>query len=161
MKGRTIILVSHHVQLCAPLAHHIVTLDNGRVVFQGDYKSFTKSESVTTLTQNRTSPSDPTQTEGTSGPNGPAIDDVTLLVDQDTVNTRKVTPNVDLQPTNTMTKKTPRKLIEEEKRAVGRIGREIWKTYIVACGRWSFWSIFAVILVLTALNPVLLNGWVR
>ena len=29
-------------------------------------------------------------------------------------------------------KKPPRKLIEEEKRAVGRIGREIWKTYFSA-----------------------------
>ena len=30
MRGRTVILVSHHVQLCAPGASYIVALDNGR-----------------------------------------------------------------------------------------------------------------------------------
>ncbi|KAL0069222.1 hypothetical protein AAF712_003585 [Marasmius tenuissimus] len=40
MKGRTVILVSHHVQLCAAGADYIVALDNGRVRFQGDYTTF-------------------------------------------------------------------------------------------------------------------------
>lgn len=40
MRGRTLILVSHHVQLCAPGASYIVALDNGRVSFAGNFDSF-------------------------------------------------------------------------------------------------------------------------
>src|SRR5690606_3165093 len=35
MKGRTCILVTHNVQLCAPAADFVVLLDNGRVAEQG------------------------------------------------------------------------------------------------------------------------------
>ena len=40
MRGRTVILVSHHVQLCAPGASYIVALDNGRLQFQGKQAEF-------------------------------------------------------------------------------------------------------------------------
>jgi len=58
-------------------------------------------------------------------------------------------------------KKAPRKLIEEEKRAVGRIGREIWKTYILACGGGLYWTAFLVAMILAAASPVLENGWLK
>lgn len=71
----------------------------------------------------------------------------------DTTVTAVATPNSD--------KKAPRKLVEEEKRAVGRISRDVWSTYIHACGRWPFWVAFLLILLLAALSPVLENGWLR
>ena len=51
MRGRTIILVSHHVQLCAPGAQYIVSLDNGRVSYAGGYNDFQNSGVLTTLVQ--------------------------------------------------------------------------------------------------------------
>ena len=64
-------------------------------------------------------------------------------------------------PSDKQTKKVPRKLIEEEKRAVGRIGREIWRNYILACGAWGFWTGFGALLLLASLSPVVENGWLR
>ena len=59
MRGRTIILVSHHVQLCAPGAQYIVSLDNGRVQYSGDYEGFQGSGVLKTLVQSgATDPSD-------------------------------------------------------------------------------------------------------
>ena len=40
MDGRTIILVSHHVQLTAPGADYVVNLENGRVKFEGSAEVF-------------------------------------------------------------------------------------------------------------------------
>ena len=57
--------------------------------------------------------------------------------------------------------KTPRKLIEEERRAVGRIAREVWVTYFLAFGSWPFWSMFGLSLLLGTASPVLGNGWLR
>src|SRR5260370_30746856 len=43
MRGRTVILVSHHVQLCAPGASYIVALENGHVLYKGDRQGFQSS----------------------------------------------------------------------------------------------------------------------
>lgn len=162
MKGRTVILVSHHVQLCAPNAKYIVALENGRAVFQGDYKSFTTSGVAASLVQTEEEPfrksrdDDPIVLQESSMRDAIEQRIEMTLDDSDMGNSHDNTVTV-----KSMARKAPRKLIEEEKRAVGRIGKDIWKTYIIACGRWVFWSMFGFILILSALNPVLLNGWVR
>ena len=51
MHNRTVILVSHHVQLCAPGARYIVVLDNGRIQFQGDKDKFNASGVIRSLIQ--------------------------------------------------------------------------------------------------------------
>jgi hypothetical protein len=58
-------------------------------------------------------------------------------------------------------KKGPRKLVEEEAREVGRIGRKVWETYFKACGGVSHWLIFALAFVLAAMSPIAENGWLR
>jgi hypothetical protein len=59
------------------------------------------------------------------------------------------------------TKKSARKLVEEEMRAVGRIGLPVWETYIKACGGVPYWLIFAFLFLLAAVSPVAENGWLR
>jgi hypothetical protein len=51
MKGRTVIVVSHHVQLCAPGASYVVALDNRRVQFQGIRDDFRSSGVTSGLVQ--------------------------------------------------------------------------------------------------------------
>jgi hypothetical protein len=58
-------------------------------------------------------------------------------------------------------RKGPRKLVEEETRAVGRVGRPVWETYFKACGGTSYWLVFAVLFLLAAVSPVAENGWLR
>jgi hypothetical protein len=58
-------------------------------------------------------------------------------------------------------KKGPRKLVEEEARAVGRVGRAVWETYYKACGGLSYWLIFVLAFVLAAVTPIAENGWLR
>ncbi|KAF9051842.1 multidrug resistance-associated ABC transporter [Panaeolus papilionaceus] len=160
MKGRTVILVSHHVQLCAPGASYIVALDNGRVEFEGSRDDFNKSDVIKTLVQS-------THAEETSDlPEKELLEQAEeriLAEEPESQHTQSETSST-LASTPASVKlerKPPRKLVEEEKRAVGRIGKDIWETYIIACGNVWYWVIFIAILVVASISPVLENGWLR
>ncbi|KAI0302402.1 hypothetical protein B0F90DRAFT_1714514 [Multifurca ochricompacta] len=167
MRGRTVILVSHHVQLCAPGASYIVALENGRVLYKGDSHGFQSSGVISRLAQSGAGEStgrdeaeaatsqtieEPHQNEKDDAAGHNSSSEGTS---QDS-SSDTVTP-VDSVPM--LVKKGPRKLVEEETRAVGRIGRAVWETYIKACGGTSYWVIFAVSFLLAAASPVAENGW--
>lgn len=150
MEGRTVILISHHVQMCAPGASYIVALDNGIVLFQGSQDDFYKSGVIRTLIQS-------TQHEETNDKADPvSVESVEKLAE-----TEERSESSSTAVASVKQEKKPRKLVEEEKRAVGRIGRDIWETYFWACGHVWYWAIFTIILLLASLSPVLENGWLR
>jgi ABC-type multidrug transport system ATPase subunit len=169
MRGRTVILVSHHVQLCAPGASYIVALENGRVLYKGDREGFQSSGVMQNLAHSGAVES--------TGDEGEAVvretNEELLLGEKDdgggssTLNTEIPSENdplggvssVDENPAQK--KKGPRKLVEEEAREVGRIGRKVWETYFKACGGVSHWLIFVLAFVLAAMSPIAENGWLR
>jgi ABC-type glutathione transport system ATPase component len=151
MRGRTVILVSHHVALCAPGADYIVALENGSVQFQGESDAFMRSSVLTSLVQSTASdPKDEEiMIENLASPD--------LEKDQGTTSSL-VSPSSE---TGVKEKKPPRVLIEEEKRAVGRINHAVWETYIHACGDHRYWIAFALVLMVAALAPVAENKWLE
>ncbi|KAI0355834.1 multidrug resistance-associated ABC transporter [Trametes cingulata] len=168
MRGRTLILVSHHVQLCAPGAKYIVALDNGRVQYSGDYENFKTSGVLNTLVQSgATDPADEKEEA--------AAEKVEDIIEEsgDKSSTQQESPEATSETSSTVAptpaesepkpakKKAPRKLIEEEKRAVGRISKDIWATYLKACGGYGYWIVFLLAMALAAISPVLENGWLR
>jgi ABC-type glutathione transport system ATPase component len=152
MKGRTVILVSHHVQLCVPGASYIVALDNGRVLFEGSREKFQSSGVMSGLVQSTTA-NEEEQTEV-------AIEAQPKGIQGDGSDDSKSTVAPPAAVQKEKEKNSPRKLIEEEARAVGRVARDVWATYIKACGGAWYWTIFIFIFVVAALGPVLENGWV-
>lgn len=188
MHGRTVILVSHHVQLCAPGASYIVALDNGRVSFAGDAEGFKASGVQATLVQSEHADEN-TERDGkeetaieeqlskpaSASSAAAAIDaEVEASTDADAdaeadaddgspISEASSTIAVSSAAASTLgtDKKKPRKLIEEEKRAVGRIGRDIWEWYFAAVGGWAYWVVFVLSVTLGALSPVAENGWLR
>ncbi|EGO03880.1 hypothetical protein SERLA73DRAFT_84054 [Serpula lacrymans var. lacrymans S7.3] len=160
MQGRTVILVSHHVQLCAPGASYIVALDNGRVIYQGDHEKFQNSSVMNTLIQS-------TATEAVDDQGGAGaleIEEISPTGDDESTNSHSGTESTAVTTEEAkpeLAKKAPRKLIEEEKRAVGHISRDIWETYIHACGQYWYWACFALIMILGALSPVAENWWLK
>jgi hypothetical protein len=161
MQGRTIILVSHHLQLCAPGANYIIALDNGSVLFEGSKEGFYSSGIMKTLVHSTESSveMDDNLKEGevTSEKGGE-----TGLAEE---------PNPPSETSSTVAPSTPasikadkkpaRKLIEEEKRAVGRVARTVWETYIRACGNVWYWSLLISFLIIVSTSPVLENGWLK
>lgn len=177
MQGRTVILVSHHVQLCAPGASYIVALDNGRVSFAGDAEGFKASGVQATLVQSEHTDDNTVQDskeekaieeEQLSKPasvtsSAAAVAEEVEAEADSLVSETSSTIAVSSAAASTLgaDKKKPRKLIEEEKRAVGRIGRDIWEWYFAAVGGWAYWVPFVLSVTLGALCPVAENGWLR
>ncbi|KAI9441690.1 ATP-binding cassette transporter [Lactarius indigo] len=163
MRGRTIILVSHHVQLCVPGANYIVALENGRVLYKGDRQGFQSSgsgASESLVRDEAEAVADqiiedlPLQTKKEdTKENSPSS---SKMQSEDSTSGAE-TPVVDAEPNPK--KKGPRKLVEEETRAVGRISRPVWETYFKACGRNPYWLMFAVSFLFAAATPVAENGW--
>lgn len=186
MQGRTIVLVSHHVQLCLSGANYVVALDNGRVVFQGDKESFQASEVIGTLVHSggedgedkgkepkkeRRATIDASATaarvlaeEEPGRSNSGEATGATTPTETDsnsesssTAFTSEDSAKLDKSPE----RKSPRRVVEEEKRAVGHVRPEIWTTYIKALGGWKFWTIFIFALILGALSPVIESWWLK
>ncbi|KAL1738850.1 ABC transporter type 1, transmembrane domain-containing protein, partial [Schizophyllum fasciatum] len=160
MKGRTVVLVSHHVQLCVGGgkggAEYVVALDNGRVKYAGGVDGFRSSDVMSGLVQAVDAVEEDEKAEE-------AIEEG-LDVAEGTQGVRpselKTVPQ-SAAPAAPKARKPPRKLVEEEKRAVGRIGKDIWLSYFHACGDKWYWAIFVFVFVISALSPVAENGWLR
>ncbi|KAJ7476731.1 multidrug resistance-associated ABC transporter [Mycena latifolia] len=145
MQGRTVILVSHHVQLCAPGARYVVALENGRVQFQGSREEFQSSGIMSGLVQSTTAEILDLKEET-------AIDALNIPDNKDSGETAVDEPSkAEKQP--------PRKFFEDEKRAVGRVEWSVWKTYILACGSPWYWALFSAVFIVAALAPLMENGW--
>ena len=159
MQGRTVILVSHHVQLCASGASYIIALDNGRVLFDGSKEGFYSSGIMRTSVHCMESSGEINDKEGK----------VTSKEGEETVLAEELDPPSEtsstVAPSNPASikanKKPARKLMEEEKREVGHVARDIWETYIRACGNVWYWSLLISFLVMVSASPVLENGWLR
>ncbi|KAF9031702.1 multidrug resistance-associated ABC transporter [Hymenopellis radicata] len=158
MQGRTVILVSHHVQLCAEGASYIVALDNGHVRFEGSREAFQTSGVIRTLVQ-----SGFTDEKDIAPEKEEELVEAQLEAEEGSETSSTIAPTVTPSEATTAAekKKPARKLVEEEKRAVGRIGKDIWLTYIKACGSPVYWSIFILVFVLGALSPVAENSWLK
>jgi len=159
MKGRTVVLVSHHVRLCAPGAKYIVALNNGRLQFEGSSEAFLASPIMKNLVQTTDNASKGEKKEELVK----SEENVPIALPEKNSESSSETGST-ITPTSSQVKKErkpPRKLVEEEKRAVGRIGREIWEMYIWGCGNGWYWMIFISILIVASLSPVVENGWLR
>jgi ABC-type multidrug transport system ATPase subunit len=165
MHGRTVILVSHHIQLCAPGASYIVALDNGRIQFQGDRHSFQASGVMDGLVQSGQPDTEDDNGEVTFATIEETIPDELSMQSSSAVSHTE--PDSDTSSTAVSAeakrerRKVPRVQVGEEKRAVGRVSRNVWKTYILVFGNSWSWILFIMILVLAALGLVMENWWLK
>ncbi|OCB86633.1 multidrug resistance-associated ABC transporter [Sanghuangporus baumii] len=163
--GRTIILVSHHVQLCLDGAEYVVALDNGRTWFSGNPEDFRSSGVMDQLIQDSHVVTPEGVNKGKVEKGFPFNSSSSTTIDapaktgQITSDSKSKHPPLTKKASSLLENKTPRKLVEEEKRAVGNIGKDVWKTYFSAVGGVPYWIIFASSIILAAAGPVAENGW--
>ena len=160
MQGRTVILVSHHVQLCTPGASYIAALDKGRVLFEGSKDDFYSSGIMNSLVQTTDFSGEMDDKERKVTPKKGKETFLAEEVDPPSSETSSIVPPSTAASIKAI-KKPARKLVEDEKRAVGHIGRDIWGTYIRACGNVWYWLLFISIFIIASASPVLENGWLR
>lgn len=123
-KGRTRILVTHHVDLCLPKAKYMTLLGEGGVVYAGFVADLQRDGRLkTTLKQNE----ERLRREDLDGEiNGSSS------IMQESIRLKDV-------KTSTQGLKPPKKFTEEEQKETGPIKLGIYNEYLVASGGWWFW----------------------
>ncbi|KAI0782312.1 multidrug resistance-associated ABC transporter [Abortiporus biennis] len=140
LKHRTVILVTHHVELVLPGAQYLVRMLDGRIDTQGTVKEL--------------------RAQG-------ALDDI---MHDESVETHKeeqavvpvseiATPETEEEKKDEK-KKKPRKLVEEERRETGGVKWNIYKTYLKASSYWT-WIILSTLVVLNQLLGVSEKFWIK
>ncbi|KAH8929585.1 hypothetical protein BT69DRAFT_1328619 [Atractiella rhizophila] len=125
LRGRTILLITHHLDLCLPLASYLMS--EGRILSQEDLKPIQALEPFVK-------------------DNGQAVPGLesTLTVESPNIRTRHTTSKVTtgaLPP-----KKTPRRLVEDEVKAEGSVKLRIYQTYLRA-GGWWVWGLLLLAVI--------------
>lgn len=143
-------------------------MNNGQLTYAGNPEGFRSSGVMQSLAQS-TDPDTKKAEEAVSSPVKETIEDTLAepgdsegSSDSELSSTAAATSTAaDSQTLQSPKKKKPRKLVEEEARAVGRIRRDVWTAYITASGGKLFWALSIVVLLVAAGTPVVSNGWLR
>lgn len=140
-KGRTRVLVTHHVSLCLPRARYAVRMTNrGTIDFAGlvsDLKKRDDFEHI--LHAEEKEDGDHAQLNGTKQ-DDPTAQDATTTAEE---------------------VKKPKRLVEDEKREVGKVKKAVYTAYLTATGGIPFWLI--VLLAYTVAQGFVLgkNFWIK
>ncbi|KAI8887881.1 hypothetical protein K501DRAFT_211341 [Backusella circina FSU 941] len=138
LKGRTVILVTHHVRLCVSGAHSLVRIERGNVV---------SCDTVENIRQN--------------GLLQEYVGKDTLLeneVEDAIENEEEIDEELDLDLDN---QKDVTKLVQDEKREEGKVKIKVYATYLGACGGWLFWITLLLFYVIARLISFSENWWLR
>ena len=128
------------VQLCTPGADYVIALDNGRVLFQGAREAFQAPDVLSGLVQSGAAGSDAdAEQEGpeTIEADLKVLDEEARTHAEDAAGGEPASETSSTAVTSVSAeakadRKAPWKLVEEEKRAVGRIERSVYGLYIRA-----------------------------
>jgi hypothetical protein len=131
--GRTIILVTHHVTTCLPVASYLLEIENGTILHQGTIPELEERGLLVKVSEAQEEPfSDPQPLE------------------------RKAFNEADILPDGTMQPEKRQlsdgKLIEVEARAEGRVSVRSYVTYIRAAGIPAWIFTIVLLLVIRAIN---------
>ncbi|KAJ3535367.1 hypothetical protein NMY22_g6525 [Coprinellus aureogranulatus] len=134
-EGRTIILVTHHISLCAPVAAYLLELKEGKVLYHGDTEELRAKGLLRAIIREAEEPYVVSET----------LDTASAAVDVSK-------PVTDPRPEGNG------KLVEVEHRAEGRVSWRTYATYLKAAGVNVLLSLF-VSTRLTPCSQVFLAKW--
>ncbi|EJD03803.1 P-loop containing nucleoside triphosphate hydrolase protein [Fomitiporia mediterranea MF3/22] len=147
MKGRTVILVTHHISICLPVASYIVELSGGKVIRQGTVTELQDSGQLKTVLD--------TEDDTTS--------DKDEYSDETIVEQENEADEVDAAACDKSQKSLIKgKLVEAEYRAEGRVSLVTYMSYVRAAG-WISWTLTLSLMILIRLiqvvNDLFLANW--
>ena len=157
-RGRTRILVTHHVGLCLPKAKHAVLLNGGTVEYAGlvtdlqkagvlDHVFSQAQETLSMQAEEEQMPEEFSEMQGS----GATLQKILTSVTESSAKT-------DDSELNITGKGQPKKFTKEETREKGSVKLGIWGEYLDTSGGWWFWPpIFLLFFVYQTL--VLGRSW--
>lgn len=134
-------------------------MDNGALTYAGSRDGFLEHDVSASMIKDDDEV--PVASTSETTPRSPSASGSELIPDDQIESTSTSETNVTVTSQPQEIKKASKKLYEEEKRAVGRIARDIWIMYLKACGSWLYWICFTLVFLLASISPVINNGWLR
>ncbi|EJD03804.1 P-loop containing nucleoside triphosphate hydrolase protein [Fomitiporia mediterranea MF3/22] len=150
VKGRTVILATHHISMCLPVASYIVELSSGKVIRQGTVTELQASGQLKTVLDTE---------DGTTAAED-EFSDRTTKKPENEVHEMGVMES----DNHHWSQKSPMKgkLVEAEYRAEGRVSLTTYISYVRAAG-WFSWTLTLGLMVLIRLiqvaNDLFLANW--
>lgn len=135
-RNRTVILVTHHITLCLPIAAYLVELSSGSVLRQGSASELREHGELERLVEAEDT-TEEDQTESSSS-------DTHVENEADLSAT---VPKPDTKP-----QEISGKLVDDEFRAEGRVSLRTYWTYIRAAGIISWILTFALMVLIRCIN---------
>ncbi|KAJ7107582.1 multidrug resistance-associated ABC transporter [Mycena epipterygia] len=131
---RTVVLVTHHVELVLPGAHYLVRMLDGRIDTQGTIKNLRAQGVLDDIAHDA---------------------DVEVKKEEVAVAAETSVDTTDAEPA-----KKPRKLVEDEHREEGGVKWKIYKSYLKASS-YTIWCFLALIVVVQQLLSVGEKLWIK
>lgn len=178
-KGRTRILVTHHVALCLPRTTYSVLLSNGTVEQAGKTEELRRNGKLKSLLAQDAEEQKKEEEEAVER-DAFAIDDggglQKMLTNQsrrsrrksalsdagEDITRRRSRAGVD---DSNQTREPPKKFTEEENRETGAIKYQVYAAYIRACGGYGYWLfillVFGVWVVVYLARSYWISVWTR
>ena len=151
MRGRTVVLVTHHVSLCLPIASHLVEISGGRITKQGSVAELTAAGSLLEVLKEQDAlihEDEETKIKGVEVNEADTIADDSKTATPSTAEgaSNKVIPSWRLSDAQLG------KLVEEEARAEGHVSFKTYLTYARAAGFWAWVLTLLLMLALRLVN---------
>ncbi|PWN24930.1 P-loop containing nucleoside triphosphate hydrolase protein [Jaminaea rosea] len=150
MKGRTVVLVTHHADLVLArrgVAKWVVAMSEGKITRQGEVELMTQEGWLDRV--------------GEAGEEGTKIDSVAANGKEgqrDALNSAQAKSNDETEPTPAASPGKARVLVEEEHRARGGVKKEVYKMYLEALG-YTIAGLVVAALISYKLTDLAEKGW--
>lgn len=147
-RGRTRILVTHHVGLVGPMTKFFLELGDGRVLRAGLTSSSDEQEAVRLVSANEREAGRVETKEAAVSPTAVNLETASLVDAQEGTD---IVSNDPLHggtiSTFQKTQKTqdPKKFVQDETRQRGMVKMRIYTSYMKDCGGWPFWTVCAIL----------------
>ena len=144
-RGRTRILVTHHVALTLPRTKYTVLLGDGKVEHAGLVEELRKSGSLTAILEEEHKEQQIEEEQEADVDDGGALHKILTSQSKRSRHSFSGDANGKLEI------KKPRKFVEDETREIGRIKMTVWNEYLSMSGGWFPWfwivTVFALYIV--------------
>ncbi|KAJ2158497.1 hypothetical protein GGF46_003735 [Coemansia sp. RSA 552] len=167
MRGRTRVLVTHHVSACLPHSDFVAVLKAGRVVLSGTPQELQTlghfSSEVLSLDRQKEEPEEDTGAEeGDAAKGNSRAPNVNDMKPEDAYNQER---RIELARQQGLPPDAPLpeegQLVEDEEREQGYVQPEVWLEYMRMCGNKWYWVLVMSFVVVNRFAGIAQDYWVR
>ncbi|KAG6030053.1 hypothetical protein E4U41_000213 [Claviceps citrina] len=153
-KGRTRILVTHHVGLVEPVAKYLVELGEGTVLHCGLTSDLAEDGTLEMIKSHE-------EAGRQDMDSGDATDGETAVNSEVHSNEETDVLGEEANALQKIASKTGKKFVEDEAREKGNVKAHVYGTFLSSSGGWFFWGICAMLFIAFEAGNLGRNWWVR